>query len=64
MSVVGTLSQYTLYFQGLTLVLLAVSHYLAYKNKRKSLANQVILWVSTVVSIGAIIYTNQLLLGI
>lgn len=56
----GTLSPYRNWFYGLTVVLLAMSFYLVYKNGKT--VNKVILWVATVVVLGMLLYTNRFLL--
>lgn len=44
---------------ALTVILLAVSHYLVYKKARKgtSSTSQNILWVTTIISLALLVYT-------
>lgn len=55
----ATFTPYRYPLMFLTLVLLAVAHYLAYKKSRKGVAgkNKAVLWVSTVVAVGMMVYT-------
>lgn len=59
LSAIATFTPYRYPLIILTLVLLAVAHYLAYKKSRKGAAgkNKAILWLSTVAAVGMMVYT-------
>lgn len=44
-------------FIGLSIVMLAFSHYSVYKKQNASKVSKIILWGSTVISVGILIYT-------
>ena len=54
---VGALSKYSDLFMAVTAALLVVSHWIGRKNKKP--VNQVILWVSTILVAGIIVYGKR-----
>ncbi|MCL4515828.1 MAG: hypothetical protein M1379_09640 [Firmicutes bacterium] len=59
LSMVSALTPYRRVFMALTVVLLAISHYLVYKKARKgtSWTSQTILWAATILTVAILAYT-------
>ena len=59
LSAVSALTPYRRVFLALTVILLAVSHYLVYRKARKGTAgkSQTILWVTTILAVAMLVYT-------
>jgi len=54
----ASLGKYRPFFFVLTFVLLGISHYLVLKNPKAGKVSKVILWISTMLAVGILIYTT------
>lgn len=57
LSVAPVILPHTNAFRLLTVLILGVAHYIMAKNKNSSKATKVLLWISTLVSVGSILYS-------
>jgi len=55
---VSTISPYRNVFIALTAIMLGLAHYFMSKNKGESTKTKVVLWISTLVSVGLILYSS------
>ncbi len=59
-ALVPVISPYKNIFMALTALMLGVAHYFMAKNKNTPKSTKVILWISTIISIGFIVYSYLL----
>lgn len=58
LSFASVLTPYSNVFKVLTILMLALAHYLMAKNNKASKSMRIILWVSTIISVGVIMYST------